>query len=178
MGMPAKRQLTKRLLVAFLSQRNSSQCFVEKKYYGEKHRSQCNLSKCHQLFLSKQSIYFLAFYVMHGATSILDGLVYVGNLCGINELKWPEELRRYAPTKIWPYWHLIFDIWHLTFDIWDLTFDIQSMDQWTLDILLWLLWHNLHWCCLSDLEWLLKHQLHSHGLSENLKKVLWEKVFQ
>ena len=31
--------------------------------------------------------------------------------------KWPEELRRYAPTKVKPYWHL--------------TFDIQPMDQWT-----------------------------------------------
>ena len=45
--------------------------------------------------------------------------------------KWPEELRRYAPSKlallIFGIWHLIsliFYIWHLTlliFDIWNLT---------------------------------------------------------
>ena len=41
------------------------------------HHSLANLSKCHQFFLSKQSIFFLAFYVLHGATSILDGLVKI-----------------------------------------------------------------------------------------------------
>ena len=63
--------------------------------------------------------------------------------------KWPEELQRYAPSKltllIFDIWHLtllifdichltllIFDIWHLTlliFDIWHLIFDIQSMEN-------------------------------------------------
>ena len=43
--------------------------------------------------------------------------------------KWPEELRRYAPSKLTL---LIFDIWHLTlliFDIWHST--DGPMDQWT-----------------------------------------------
>ena len=31
---------------------------MKEKYYGEYHHSLCNLSKCQQLFLSKQSIYF------------------------------------------------------------------------------------------------------------------------
>ena len=64
--------------------------------------------------------------------------------------------KRFNLIKIW---HLTFDIWHFIFV--HLTFNQwinEPMDQWTnghstFDILLWLLWHQLHWCCLSDLEW-------------------------
>ena len=61
--------------------------------------------------------------------------------------KWPEELRRYAPSKlsllIFDIWHLIlliFYIWHLTlliFDIWHLTLLIFHIWHFTLMIL----WH-------------------------------------
>merc|ERR1739842_74721 len=53
--------------------------YMKEKYYGEYHHSLClcNLSKCQQLILSKQSIYLQAVYIFHGATSILDGLVCV-----------------------------------------------------------------------------------------------------
>ena len=44
--------------------------------------------------------------------------------------KWPEELRRYAPTKVWPYWHLTFDFWHLTY-VWHFTWTNGPMEQWT-----------------------------------------------
>ena len=52
---------------------------MKEKFYGEYHHSLrlCNLSKCQQLILSKQSIYLQAVYIFHGATSILDGLVIV-----------------------------------------------------------------------------------------------------
>ena len=32
--------------------------YMKENKYGEYHHSLCNLSNCHQLFLSKQSIYF------------------------------------------------------------------------------------------------------------------------
>ena len=53
--------------------------YMKEKYYGEYHHSLClcNLSKCQQLILSKQSIYLQAVYIFHGATSILDGLVWL-----------------------------------------------------------------------------------------------------
>ena len=57
--------------------------------------------------------------------------------------KIPEGLRRYAPAKDLPYWHLTFNIWYLTFNIWHSAFNIQFLQ------------HQLDWFCSSDLGWLL-----------------------
>ena len=71
------------------------------------------------------------------------------------EKKWPEELRRYAPTKVLHYWHLTFDIWHLTFDIWHLTFDIWHLTWLKVLTALALMFMILAWSYLifTDVFW-------------------------
>ena len=58
---------------------------IEMKYYGVYHHSLSNLSKCHQSFLSKQSIYMKVIVLKHGATFISDDFVCIGSgtECGL-----------------------------------------------------------------------------------------------
>ena len=61
------------------------------------------------------------------------------------DIEMVKNYRRNSGGTLWQKFNLI-DIWHLKFDIRHLTLDIQSAS-------IRILWHQLHWHCLSDLEW-------------------------